>query len=234
MLAMGINKNNRFRYVVGIDEVGRGPIAGPVAVGVLCVDVERAKATLSRADLRALFSGIKDSKKLSPNKREEWFAKICWVQKSGALDFAVTFVSAKDIDTKGLAPSIKKALQKSLKKVAPDPTSTQVLLDGSLYAPVEYKNQKTIIKGDIKEPIIGLASIVAKVSRDRLMVSCAKKYPNYGFDIHKGYGTRKHYEKIKKHGLSPLHRKSFLKSLKNKNADVSARRIDRKSAYLQE
>lgn len=201
---------NNFQYIVGIDEVGRGPIAGPVAVGALCVDMERVKATLSRAEYRALFSGIKDSKKLSPEKREEWFAKILSAQKVGALNFAVTFVSAKDIDTKGLTPSIKKALQKSLKKVVPDSDNTQVLLDGSLYAPAEYKNQKTIIKGDLKEPIIGLASIVAKVMRDRQMVAYAKKYPHYDFEIHKGYGTKRHYEKIKKHGVSPLHRKSFL------------------------
>ncbi len=200
----------KFRYRVGVDEVGRGPIAGPVAVGALCVDVGHAKAMLSRADFQGLFSGIKDSKKLSPEKREEWFVKICLAQKVGALVFVVTCISAKEIDTKGLAPSIKKALQKSLQKVAPDPADTQVLLDGSLYAPVEYVNQKTIIKGDLKEPIIGLASIVAKVSRDRLMVSYSKKYPQYDFDIHKGYGTKKHYEKIKKYGLSPLHRKSFL------------------------
>ncbi len=203
---------NNLRYIVGIDEVGRGPIAGPVAVGALCIDVKHAKAMLSRAEYRALFSGIKDSKKLSPEKREEWFAKICLAQKAGALDFAVIFISAKEIDTKGLAPAIKKALQKSLQKVAPDPTNARVLLDGSLYAPAEYKNQKTIIKGDLKEPIIGLASIVAKVMRDRKMVVYAKKYPDYGFEIHKGYGTKKHYEKIKIHGLSPLHRKSFLRN----------------------
>lgn len=203
----------RPRYLVGVDEVGRGPIAGPVAVGALCVDVGHAKATLSRADYKALFSGIKDSKKLSSHKREEWFAKICLARERGVLDFAVTLVSAKDIDTKGLAPSIRKALQKSLQKVTPDPTHTRVLLDGSLYAPAEYINQKTIIKGDLKEPIIGLASIVAKVTRDRLMMRYSKKYPEYDFEIHKGYGTSKHYEKIKKHGLSPLHRKSFFKSL---------------------
>jgi ribonuclease HII len=204
---------NNFRYIVGIDEVGRGPIAGPVAVGALCVDVEHAKAMLSRVEFRALFSGIKDSKKISPEKRKEWFVKILSAQKVGAINFAVTFVSAKDIDTKGLAPSIKKALQKSLQKVAPDPANTCVLLDGSLYAPAEYKKQKTIIKGDLKEPIIGLASIVAKVMRDRQMVAYSKKYPQYDFEIHKGYGTKKHYEKIKKHGLSPLHRESFLKNV---------------------
>jgi ribonuclease HII len=205
----------KLRYLVGIDEVGRGPIAGPVAVGAMCVDMEHAKATLSRAEFRELFSGIKDSKKLSPKKREEWFAKICLAQKVGTLDFAVTFVSAKEIDINGLAIAIKKALQRSLKKVAPDPANTQVLLDGSLYAPAEYKNQKTIIKGDLKEPVIGFASIVAKVMRDRQMLAYAKKYPQYDFEIHKGYGTKKHYEKMKKYGISPLHRKSFLKSFIN-------------------
>ncbi len=199
------------KYLVGVDEVGRGPIAGPVAVGAVCVDVAHAKTKLSSAEYRALFSGIKDSKKLLSIRRESWFAKILAAKKNRALNFVVTFISAKEIDAKGLSQSIKKALQKSLKKVAPDPKKTQVLLDGSLYAPAEYKNQKTIIKGDLKEPIIGLASIVAKVMRDRQMVAYAKKYPQYDFEIHKGYGTKKHYEKIKKYGLSPLHRRSFLK-----------------------
>ena len=85
------------------------------------------------------------------------------------------------------------------------------MLDGGLKAPEEYKNQKTIIKGDVKEQVIALASICAKVSRDRKMRGWAKKHPNYGFDVHKGYGTKRHYEAIQMHGLLPLHRKTFYK-----------------------
>lgn len=88
---------------------------------------------------------------------------------------------------------------------------TRVLLDGGLRAPVHYTNQQTIIKGDEKELVIALASIVAKVTRDKRMVALAKKFPAYGFEKHKGYGTRAHYEAIKKHGITPHHRKSFLK-----------------------
>jgi ribonuclease HII len=86
-----------------------------------------------------------------------------------------------------------------------------ILLDGSLYAPKEFKKQKTIIKGDEKEPAIGLASIVAKVTRDRYMLKMAGKHPLYGFENHVGYGTKKHYLAIKKHGMTDIHRKSFLK-----------------------
>lgn len=90
------------------------------------------------------------------------------------------------------------------------PTDTTVLLDGGLKAPDEYKDQKTIIKGDEKEVCIALASIIAKVIRDRYMVKIAQKYPKYGFEEHKGYGTKKHYEAIQKSGISPLHRLCFL------------------------
>ena len=98
--------------------------------------------------------------------------------------------------------------------LAPEPAGVRILLDGSLYAPEEY-TQETIIRGDVSEPIISLASIAAKVRRDRLMRGFAKKYPEYLFDIHKGYGTRKHYEAIEKHGLCDIHRKSWNISTKN-------------------
>ncbi|MEN9614183.1 MAG: ribonuclease ribonuclease [Candidatus Parcubacteria bacterium] len=193
-------------HIVGIDEVGRGPIAGPVAVGACSVS----------ADFDFSFcKGIRDSKKLTAQKREEWEKKIVLAQKEGKLSYAVTFVSSRVIDTKGLSYAIKKALATSLKKVVHDPRSTQVLLDGGLKAPLEFTYQKTIIKGDEKEPVISLASIVAKVMRDRHMVKLSKHYLHYDFHIHKGYGTRAHYQKILEHGLSPEHRRSFLKGLKD-------------------
>jgi ribonuclease HII len=101
------------------------------------------------------------------------------------------------------------ALAKSLSKINAG-FSSQVLLDGSLKAPKEYKKQKTIIKGDEKEVVIALASIVAKVHRDKLMTRQSKKFPSYGFADHVGYGTKRHYEAIKKSGLTILHRKSFI------------------------
>ncbi len=181
------------KYTIGIDEVGRGPIAGPVTV---C-------ACMISSDVAKKYKGTKDSKKLSEKKREEIFAEI-----QEKVQYKVTSVSAKEIDEKGISFCIKKALAKSISIF---PSDKQVLLDGGLKAPPEYKDQKTIIKGDEKEVCIALASIIAKVTRDRYMSKMAKKHPEYGFEEHKGYGTSKHYEKIKKSGLSPLHRKSFIK-----------------------
>ena len=164
-------------------------------------------------DAKKLFRGVKESKQLTEEKREEWYVKICEAQKAGHVDFCVTMQSEKVIDTKGLSFAIKKCLETSLKKIASDPEKTRVLLDGGLKAPVHFKHQKTIIKGDAKEIVIALASICAKVLRDRKMKKYAEKYPAYGFDIHKGYGTQGHYKMVKKIGLSDLHRKSFCKKL---------------------
>lgn len=191
----------KIKYLIGIDEVGRGPIAGPVAVGAFVYLKPKAKR---------LFRGVKESKQLTEEKREEWFEKIEKAKKNGLIDFAVTFQSEKVIDERGISFAIKKALAMSLAKLKLDSDDVQVLLDGGLKAPPEYENQKTIIKGDVKEQVIALASICAKVTRDRKMRALAKKYPEYGFDVNKGYGTRRHYEAIKKNGLTNLHRRSFL------------------------
>jgi len=180
------------KYTIGIDEVGRGPIAGPVTV---C-------ACMISSDIGKKYKGIKDSKKLSVAQREKIFFEI-----QGKVEYKVTSISAKEIDKKGISFCIKKALAKSISIF---PTDTLVLLDGGLKAPPEFKHQKTIIKGDEKEVCIAFASIIAKVTRDRYMCKMAKKYPIYGFDEHKGYGTSAHYIAIKKGGKSPLHRLSFL------------------------
>ena len=197
---------------IGIDEVGRGPLAGPVAVGAVFINKKHQK------QITKLFPVVKDSKKLSPKKRNEWLAKIKEAEKNGYLVTAVSFSSCISIDKKGLSQSIRDALSGALDKIESkngkiDKNKTMILLDGGLHAPESYKNQKTIIKGDEKELAIALASIVAKVARDVLMIKLGKKFPLYGFEQHKGYGTRFHYEMIKKHGLTPHHRKSFLKGL---------------------
>lgn len=189
-------------FLIGVDEVGRGPIAGPVAVGAFVFLTQES---------RKLFKGVKESKQLTEEKRERWYAEILEAEKAGHIDFCVTFQSEKVIDTKGLSYAIRKCLETSLAKLETDPEQSLVLLDGGLKAPAHYIHQKTIIKGDVKEKVIALASICAKVERDRKMGKWAKKFPNYGFEVHKGYGTRKHYEAIKKHGLSTIHRRSFLK-----------------------
>jgi ribonuclease HII len=132
-------------------------------------------------------------------------------KKQGNFVFAVSFGSAMMIDTRGITFAIRHALADSLKKLNRPPEQTLVLLDGGLRAPAEYAFQKTIVKGDEKEPVISLASIAAKVLRDKKLYALAKKYPEYGFEKHKGYGTSSHYAAIAKHGvLEKVHRKSFL------------------------
>lgn len=197
---------------IGIDEVGRGPIAGPVTVGVF---------SCTRQDLVLILKGIdlplRDSKKLTKDKREQWFKYIKECTKLGLCNFSVSSVSAKQIDTIGIVKCIQKAMDFSLEKIASScklkAVSCQLLLDGGLKAPAIYKNQKTIIKGDEKEPIIAIASIMAKVTRDRYMTQMAKKYPKYGFENHVGYGTKEHYKAIKQGGITILHRKTYLKNI---------------------
>lgn len=190
------------RYIIGIDEVGRGPLAGPVAVGAIAITPQLLKK----------FRTIKESKQLSETKREEWSAKI-FAAAGDELHVAVAMVSAKEIDRIGIAPAIRKALRVALKKLAIDPKDARVLLDGGLYAPDEYTNQETIIRGDASETAIAMASVVAKVKRDTLMIRLAKKYPEYNFSQHKGYGTKAHIQALHAHGLSEIHRKSFCKFL---------------------
>jgi ribonuclease HII len=198
-----VEKNN-IKYIVGIDEVGRGPLAGPVAVGAFKMP----------ADFDGKYFGkIRDSKKLTPEKREEIVEKLIILKKKKIVDYFVCYQSAKKIDELGLSRAVKNCLEEALGKLKIKPKECLILLDGGLKAPKKYKNQKTIIKGDEKERAIAFASIVAKVSRDALMCKLAKKYPEYCFEIHKGYGTKKHMELIQKCGLSKEHRRCFCKNI---------------------
>jgi ribonuclease HII len=192
------------KFIVGIDEVGRGPLAGPVALCALVLKPGFAQNN---------FLNFRDSKKLSAKARETWLEKIEVEKMRGGLNYSLKMQSNKVIDKKGLSFAIKKALADALEGLKLPPAQTLVLLDGGLKAPSEYKNQKTIIKGDEKELAIALASIVAKVKRDALMDKLSQKYPGYDFHKHKGYGTLAHYKALKKLGQSPIHRKSFLKRL---------------------
>ena len=211
-------------YLIGIDEAGRGPLAGPVAVGAFSI---RSKDILKK------FHGVKDSKQLSEKQREEWFTRIskeanppshlpsvelrkARKQKRNVY-YTVSFASPKTIDTKGLSHAIYSALNRCLRRLELNSSissDSKILLDGSLYASSRYSDQTTIIDGDSKEQIIALASICAKVLRDRRMKKFAKEYPEYGFEVHKGYGTKAHYKAIRKHGLSAIHRKSFCKGVR--------------------
>lgn len=191
------------RYQIGIDEAGRGPLAGPVSVGVVVLTPKFNKK---------FFKGIKDSKKLTERARDEWFKKAKEAKLTGNLDYKVALISEKVIDKRGITVAISRGIEKCLKDLK-IPKYSHIFLDGSLVAPKQFKNQKTIIKGDEKIPIISLASVCAKVTRDRYMIKLSKKYPQYGFEIHKGYGTRMHRQSIKKYGVSSSHRKTFLSLL---------------------
>ncbi len=192
------------KFIIGIDEVGRGPIAGPVAVCALCLqnDFDHKK-----------FKNFRDSKKLSHLQRVKWLEKINEEKDKGNIIYKVSFESNEIIDTKGIVFAINRALKNSLSFLKKNTNDCEVLLDGGLKAPAEYKNQKTIIKGDEKELAIALASIAAKVTRDDLMVKLAVKHTGYGLERHKGYGTAEHYKALKNKGISGIHRKSFLRKL---------------------
>lgn len=194
------------KAVIGIDEVGRGPVAGPVAVGAFLVFEEKFFEEIKTYPIP-----LRDSKQLSKIQREKWFEQIQIWQQEGKCDFHVAMVSAGEIDGHGISKAIKKALAETLETLECD-KECLILLDGALHAPDEFNNQITIIKGDEKEPVISLASIVAKVTRDRQMTKLAERYPKYGFEQHMGYGTSAHYDAIKKYGMTPLHRRSFLRN----------------------
>lgn len=230
------------KYIVGIDEVGRGPIAGPVAVCAFLMKDD----LFYKHETSIKLPKLKDSKKLSKKQREVWFEYLKVAKTEGFCDYHVSFISSENIDKFGIAKCIQKALNESLQKVTAQNSSNfprftlkgsdtdknledsvsrntnenyenpvsldlfHIYLDGGLHAPKEYINQETIIRGDELHPVISLASIVAKVSRDAVMTKYAKVYPKYGFEKHVGYGTRAHYEAIKKYGQTPIHRKSFI------------------------
>lgn len=194
------------KIIVGVDEVGRGPLAGPVTVCAVSCDSKIYSILKKNKNLPAFG---KDSKKLSASDRERYSLFLDKLRLEGKLKYSITHISNKIIDKNGISYSIKKAILQNIKNLKMENHNTEFLLDGSLKAPKEFIKQKTIIKGDEKEKIISWASILAKVSRDSLMVNMAKKYPQYGLEKHKGYGTLSHRKAIEKHGLSEVHRKTF-------------------------
>lgn len=187
--------------VLGVDEAGRGPLAGPVAVGVVAVKEDY--------DILAHFPGLNDSKKLSEKKREMLFKTLQEEMKVGNVKAVVCLSSAKMIDEKGIAFAVRHALDRGVRKLLPNPEDGKVWLDGSLKAPTEYV-QETVIGGDGLIPAIMLASIAAKVTRDQLMLKTDAQYPLYGFASHKGYGTKAHVEAIRAHGTCEEHRRTFI------------------------
>lgn len=191
-------------WIVGIDEAGRGPLAGPVTVGLVKIPTDFNWT---------LIPGVNDSKKISEKKREAIFQRAKELAKQGLIEYSVKSISAKSIDNKGIVAGINRAIEAGITELGLSALDTFIQLDGALKAPAEFP-QETIIGGDGKEAVIGLASILAKVTRDRYMMQIAIDYPEYGFAQHKGYGTKAHIEAIKKHGLSELHRRSYCKNIK--------------------
>ena len=181
-----------FTRIAGIDEVGRGPLAGPVLACAMILPQD------------CLIEGIKDSKKLSPQKREVLAAQI----KAQAVDWAVGMADAAEVDTVNILNATKLAMQRAVAGLSTLPGC--LLIDGkdTLSSPIP---QQAIIGGDGKSITIAAASIVAKVMRDALMLEYHVLYPGYGFDKHKGYGTKAHREAIRQNGLCPIHRRSFMK-----------------------
>jgi ribonuclease HII len=183
----------KYNFIAGLDEVGRGPLAGPVTA---------AAVILPEIDLS--FLGLNDSKKLSEKKRNELFDKIIDI----AISFGIASVDNFEIDKINILQATQSAFKKAIENMPLKPDF--LLIDGNYYnnKGLEYK---TIVKGDSKSYSIAAASILAKVTRDRWMTEYAEVlYPGYEFSKHKGYATKKHFELIKKNGLSPIHRKTFL------------------------
>lgn len=193
--------------VIGIDEVGRGPLAGPICFGFVRV-AKNAYLKLKK-DKNLPKVGL-DSKKLKIQEREKYSKYLKKLKTENKLDFCITNFSNKDIDKFGLSLVIKKSIEKGLKKIKAKEKDL-ILLDGGLKADKIFKNQRIIIKGDEKEKVIAWASILAKVYRDNLMQKMAKKYPGYGFEKNVGYGTKEHLKALKKFGQTLIHRQSFLK-----------------------
>lgn len=186
-------KYSDYRFICGIDEVGRGPLAGPVVAG----------AVILPRDCQILY--INDSKKLSEKKREELYDIIM----EQAVAVGIGMVSPGRIDEINILQATYEAMREAVSKLSPQP---DLLLNDAVTIPQISIRQVPIIKGDAKSISIGAASIVAKVTRDRLMVEYDKVMPEYGFASNKGYGSAAHIEALKKYGPTPIHRKSFIHS----------------------
>ena len=180
------------KYIAGVDEVGRGPLAGPVVCASVIMPLDD------------IIEGIDDSKKISEKKRQALYEII----KSKAIAYSICEVSQTEIDQINILNAVKKCMTDAVNGLNIKPDIT--LVDGvDTNLPI---NAEYIVKGDSKSYTIGCASILAKVYRDNLMTEYAKEYPDYGFEKHKGYGTKVHIEKIKEIGPCKLHRKTFIKN----------------------
>lgn len=192
-------------YVVGIDEVGRGPLAGPVMVAACLF------ANTDYQEISNFLEGITDSKKLSEKKRNQYYEHIESLIQKEKIHIGLGSSTAEIIDTKGIQYALRVALEEALAQLPVESENIYVYLDGGLHAPAVYA-QETVIKGDEKIFAISIASVYAKVFRDRYMEEYGKKHPQYGFEKHKGYGTKLHKEAIQKYGVCDIHRTTWIKT----------------------
>lgn len=181
-----------YRYICGVDEAGRGPLAGPVcaAAVILPMDID--------------IPGLNDSKKLTDKKRRELFPIIC----EKAIAYGIAFADHKEIDEINILQATYLAMERAISGLAVKPD--MALIDGNRAKDFGVACQ-TIVGGDGLSASIAAASVLAKVTRDNYMVAMAEKYPNYAFEVHKGYGTKVHYSALTEYGPSPIHRMTFLK-----------------------
>ena len=200
-----LNFLKTYKYVAGIDEAGRGPLAGPVVASCVILNPK----SITDLDKNSWHKTIRDSKKMTQKQREKSFEDI----KKNALSYGIGQASHIEIDKINILQATYLAMKRAIEncKIKPE----FIFVDGNQEIPNSQIKQKTIIKGDSSILSIACASILAKVTRDAIMLNYHKKYPKYRFDKHKGYGTLIHREMIKKYGVCPIHRKSFLKKLLN-------------------
>ncbi|MCI7085694.1 MAG: ribonuclease HII [bacterium] len=186
-----------YTNICGVDEAGRGPLAGPVCAAAVILPRNH------------IIEDVNDSKKLSEKKREILFDVI----KNQALSYSIAFATVEEIENLNILEATMLAMKRAVKglNITPD----FVMVDGNKCPEIDIKCE-SIVKGDANSMSIAAASILAKVSRDRLCYEYAKQYPQYSFDKHKGYGTKLHIEMIRKYGPCPIHRKSFLKKILSK------------------
>ena len=183
-----------FALLCGVDEAGRGPLAGPVYA---------AAVILPRG---LVIEGLNDSKKLTEKKREALFDPIC----EAALCFGIARAEVEEIEKLNILNATFLAMNRAIEKLSPAPSLA--LIDGNRNTGIRFQS-RTVVKGDGRCADIAAASVLAKVSRDRWMLEMAERYPQYGFEAHKGYGTAAHYAALREFGPSPIHRLSFLKKM---------------------
>lgn len=191
---LSLYENPNIKYICGIDEAGRGPLAGPVVVGAVILPKE------------SFIEGVNDSKKVSEKKREKLYDLIT----SEAISYGVGIADQNEIDEINILNATKHAVTMAIEKL--DVKPDLILVDALTNINTKGIPYKSIIKGDAKEYSIAAASIIAKVTRDRMMMEWDQVYPEYGFAKHKGYGTSAHISAIKENGPCLLHRKTFIKN----------------------